>query len=165
VTGGGAEPRLSPDLESGDAWFAEFEGKDLARLCIAFTAAFGSEAGSEAAAEVAAYAWEHRDRLASMENPSGYLYRVGQSTVRRLHRWQRSPQLPPVSSAYQDVVDPDLPRALAKLSRQQRQAVVLVHVNGWTYPEAAEALGVDVSTVRTHVSRALVRLRRLLGEV
>jgi len=34
-------------------------------------------------AEALAYAWENWDRLSSMKNPVGYLYRVGQSRARR----------------------------------------------------------------------------------
>ena len=60
--------------------------------------------------------------------------------------------------------DPRLPRALERLSARQRSAVVLVCVHDWTYPAAAEALGVSESTLRNHVRRGLDHLRRELGE-
>ena len=34
-------------------------------------------------AEAFGYAWENWDRLKAMKNPTGYLYRVGQSKARR----------------------------------------------------------------------------------
>lgn len=149
---------------SGASWFASFEADGLSRLRVALVSTHGVEVGGEAAADAVSYAWEHRDRLAAMANPVGYLYRVGQSAGRRHLRRQRQPVLPVVSESFEDRVDPDLPVALARLSDRQRVAVVLVHVNAWTYEEAATAMGVDVSTVRTHVARALERLKEFLGE-
>lgn len=148
----------------GTQWFESFEQADLARLRVALATTFGAELGSEASAEAARYAWEHRERLAGMQNPAGYLYRVAQTSVRQQLRWRRAPLPVPVGIHLEHVVDPELPQALARLSARQRTAVVLVHVNGWTYEETGVAMGVDVSTVRTHVARALTRLRALLEE-
>lgn len=52
------------------------------RLVRAFVAAYGAERGHEALAEAFAWAWENFDSLRAMENPAGYLYRVGQSRTR-----------------------------------------------------------------------------------
>jgi DNA-directed RNA polymerase specialized sigma24 family protein len=150
--------------DSGDAWFEGFERDRLPRLKVAFTAAFGVDTGAEAGADVVAYAWEHRRRLSTMENPAGYLFRVGQSTARRHRRWQKAPPPPAVTPSLTVEIDPDLPRSLARLSTRQRTAVVLVHVNGWTLEEAALAMGVEIPTVRTHLARGTDRLKRLLQE-
>jgi DNA-directed RNA polymerase specialized sigma24 family protein len=151
-------------LTSGDAWFASFAEAGPTRLRVALVSAYGVEVGSEAAAEAVSYAWEHRARLAPMANPLGYLFRVGQSATRRHWRWRRSVVLPPVPTHLEPTVDPDLVAALGRLSDRQRVAVVLVHVNDWTLEDAAEAMGVEVSTVRVHLGRALARLRTILGE-
>ena len=63
------------------------------------------------------------------------------------------------------LVEPGFPRALADLSEQQRVAVVLVHGYGWTLREVAELIDVSVSTVQTHVERALAKLRAALEVV
>jgi RNA polymerase sigma-70 factor (ECF subfamily) len=47
------------------------------RLKHALSAALGPDRGLEAAAEALSYGWEHWDRIRSMDNPAGYLYRVG----------------------------------------------------------------------------------------
>jgi DNA-directed RNA polymerase specialized sigma24 family protein len=156
---GTADPRLQ-----GGSWFRRFEEEGLPRLRVALVSSFGAEMGAEATADAVEYAWEHRDRLSGMANPVGYLFRVGQTSGRRHLRRSRRLVLPPVSPCVDEPVDPDLPRALAQLSDRQRVAVVLVHVNGWTYESTAEAMGIDVSSVRTHVARALARLRKLLEE-
>ncbi len=161
---GNAEPEMAELRPSGAAWFEAFETEGLPRLRVALVASFGIDIGGEASADAVGYAWEHRERLAEMENPVGYLFRVGQSSARRHLRRTRPLSLPAVSTSFEEAVDPDLPKTLARLSERQRVAVVLVHVNGWTYTEAADAMGIDVSSVRTHVTRALTRLRKLLGE-
>ncbi len=131
------------------------------RLRLALISAYGPETGSEATAEALAYAWEHWSRLSQMDNPAGYLYRVGQSRSRRLFR--RRPALPFPLANPAPMVEPALPRALASLSRQQRAAVLLVHGYGWSVRESAEVLGVAPSTVQRNADRALTALRRELG--
>lgn len=134
------------------------------RLSFAFAAAYGPELGREATAEAVAYAWEHWERISDMSNPVGYLFRVGQSKVRRYRR-QRPPIAPEVSTASEHWVEPKLPAALASLSRNQRVAVVLVEGFGWTQSEVAELTGVSRSSVQKHVQRGLVKLRDGLGVV
>ena len=85
-----------------------------ARLRIALSAAHGLETGREAAAEALAYGWEHWDRIQTMENPAGYLYRVGQNQARRM-RPKQPLSLPAVDPQREPWVEPGLPAALAKL--------------------------------------------------
>ena len=49
--------------------------------------------------------------------------------------------------------------ALARLSEQQRTVVVLVHGYGWRQAEVARLLGINASTVRDYLNRAIDRLR------
>ena len=55
-------------------------------------------------------------------------------------------------------------QALAMLPLAQRAAVVLSFGCGLTHPEAAEALGVPLGTVKSHILRGRDRLRAALGE-
>jgi RNA polymerase sigma factor (sigma-70 family) len=111
------------------------------------------------------WAWEHRDRLRDMGSPVGYLFRVAQSEVRPELRWRRRVVLVEVDEAVDgEPLDVDLVRALTRLSRSQRTAVVLVHAYGWSYAEVADVVGVSVAAVTNHVHRGLHKLRGLLGE-
>ena len=56
--------------------------------------------------------------------------------------------------------DPDLARAYGELSKQQRAAVALHYFYGYTLDECAELIGTRPGTVRSHIARALVTLRR-----
>ena len=140
--------------------FTEFVRANEPRLRIALMAACGTERGREATAEALAYAWEHWERIRSMERPVGYLCRVGQSKSRSRLR----PRLESASRMTNEPwVEPELPTALHRLSRKQRSAVVLVHGYGWTQREAAEVMHVSEATVRTHLHRGLAKLRASLG--
>ena len=142
------------------AEFTVFVKQAEPRLSYALTATYGVEVGRESTADALAYAWENWAKVRCMENPSGYLYRVGQSSARRYRR----PRLlfPPISPAEMPEVEPGLPAALGSLSAAQRTAVVLVYVLEWTEREAADLLGVNRSTLRRHRDRGLAKLRAAL---
>ena len=145
-----------------EAEFTTFVKQVEARLSFALAAAFGVEVGAESAADALAYAWENWSEVRDMDNPAGYLYRVGQTAARRYRK--RGPLFPPVDHQVLPEVEPGLPSALSRLSEAQRTAVVLVYVLEWTEREAAELLGVDRSTVRRHRDRGLAKLRTALEE-
>jgi RNA polymerase sigma-70 factor (ECF subfamily) len=56
-------------------------------------------------------------------------------------------------------------RAIALLAPERRAAVVLVDVDGMTFAEAAEVLGVKVGTVASRVARARSELRADLADL
>jgi DNA-directed RNA polymerase specialized sigma24 family protein len=128
------------------------------RLRRALVAAYGPERGREAAAEGLAFAWEHWDELRTMNNPIGYLYRVGQSRTRP----RKSRAVFGRPDAGELWVEPGLAGALAQLSDRQRVAVVLVHGFGWSLREVADLTGTAPTTIQNHVARGLARLRAAL---
>ena len=140
--------------------YEEFVRRDGARLRAGLVAAYGPEVGADACAEALAYGVEHWDRVGPMLNPAGYLYRVGQSEARRHFRPRG--YLPVVASNGLPEFEPGLAPALESLTEPQRVGVVLVHALGWTLREAADLLDVDVSTLRTHIARAMIKLRTAL---
>lgn len=58
----------------------------------------------------------------------------------------------------------DVDRALARLPDEQREAVLLVMVEGWSYKEAAEIIGCPVGTLNSRLVRGRDALMTLLGE-
>lgn len=143
-----------------DESFTIFVKETEPRLRRALVAAFGQDRGLEATAVALAYAFEHWERVESMENPAGYLYRVGRSRV----PFERTrPIFAPVPLDQLPDVEPGLPAALRRLSEKQRVAVVLIHAYGWSREETASLMGLSMSTVDTHLQRGLSKLRRGLG--
>jgi DNA-directed RNA polymerase specialized sigma24 family protein len=143
-----------------DESFTVFVKETEPRLRHALVAVFGQERGREATAEALAYAFENWDRVEGMENPAGYLYRVGRSRAHPNRLW---PRFLPVPASHTSNVEPGLPDALRGLSEKQRVAVVMVHAYGWSREETASLMGLSVSTVDTHLQRGLSKLRNVLG--
>lgn len=114
--------------------------------------------------------WERWERVGSMEDPVGYLYRTAMNTLRSRRRRAllaiRRMILHPISDDGLAVVEgrDTIVRALAQLPSRQRAAVVLTHALGLTSAQAAEALGIKPSTVRVLAARARPVLKRLLEE-
>ncbi len=157
-----SDARVTPQRPNES--FEDFLASSTAPLRRAFVARYGPELGVEALADSTAWAWEHREQLEQMANPVGYLFRVGQtsvrSQVRRRHRFalpaeERTDDLPAD-------VEPELHIALARLSEDQRVAVLMVHAHGYSYAETAVTLDISISAVRNHVHRGMQRLRRHL---
>ena len=136
--------------------FEAFVSQVRQRLLRAFVGCRGVDGAADAAAQALAYAFEHWDEVKTMENPAGYLYRVGQSRTRP----RPKPVLPPAESFGLPDVEPALVPALLSLPQTKRTAVWLVHGCQWRYREVAEAMGISTSMVGTHVSRGLKALRQ-----
>ena len=144
-----------------EAEFTEFLETHGPGLRHAFVARYGPDVGSDVMADVSEYAWGHWGKLTRMENPSGWLFRVGQSRSRRYFR--RHVRLPAPRPDRNPLVEPALPGLLQSLPDGQRVAVLLTQAFGYTEREAAEIIGVSASTVHQNVHRGLNRLRAAMG--
>jgi RNA polymerase sigma-70 factor, ECF subfamily len=117
--------------------------------------------------EAMARAYERWDRVRHMDSPAGYVYKAALNLFRRRRRRIGLRQLfEPVLApdpAEAAGVRGDLQRALRSISRQQREALVLVEWLGFDSDEAAQVLGIRPSSVRTRLHRAKIALRKQLG--
>jgi DNA-directed RNA polymerase specialized sigma24 family protein len=138
--------------------FDAFAEEVRPRLLRAFAGCRGRNGAPDATAEALAYAWEHWMTVREMDNPAGYLYRVGLSRTRSRKR----PVLSPPERLGLPEIEPALIPALLALPETQRTAVWLVHACQWRYTEVAEAMGTSVSMVGNHVHRGMKRLRARL---
>ncbi|MFQ5688844.1 MAG: RNA polymerase sigma factor [Gemmatimonadota bacterium] len=74
----------------------------------------------------------------------------------------RSERGDPEESARRSEIRGEIERALQELGPEQREAFVLKHVEGWSYEDMSEALGVSVSALKMRVHRAREELKELL---
>ena len=114
--------------------------------------------------------FERWDRVAAMERPDGFLYRVSmnefRSRYRRAVRAMRRAAAPAeTDDAFGAVEDRDVViRALRTLSPHQRAAIVLTGLRGYSSEEAGRMLGMSASTVRALGTRARAAMRTAVGE-
>jgi len=150
---------VNPDAFTREA-FSRFVESVEPRLLRALIASAGPDAGRDATADALLYAWTNWDRVRDMENPAGYLYRVGRSRVRKYYK--RSVLFPAESSNPDHWIEPGLGVALERLTERQRAAVLLVEGYDCTYHEVAEVMGLSRSSVQRHVERGMAKLRSAL---
>ena len=145
--------------DGDEAGLSAFVREVEPRLRRALVATYGPVDGREATVDALSWAWEHWDQMQQIRHPVAFLYRVGQSAVRRFG--SRPMPVDPLKAATASIpeISPELLPALARLSPQQRTIVVLVHAHGWPQADVAELLDVNPSTVREHLNRAITRLR------
>ena len=114
--------------------------------------------------------WERWDRVGSMGEPTGYLYRTAMNRFRsRFRRASRAAKravgASEGSDAFAAADERDaLARALAQLPERQRAAIVLTELLGYDSGEAGRILGVKDVTVRSLASQARAALRTHLEE-
>lgn len=119
--------------------------------------------------EAFARVYERWDRVAVMDSPGGYLYRIALNLQRKqvLGRSRSSARGPDTSSGADpaEVVEArtEVARLLGALPVGQRQALVLVEWLGLDAAEAAGVLGIKAASVRVRVHRAKTTLRERFG--
>ncbi|HEX9672827.1 MAG TPA: sigma-70 family RNA polymerase sigma factor [Burkholderiales bacterium] len=86
------------------------------------------------------------------------------SLYEKLHQpfllWWTTPEEEVIAKLLREDID----RALHALPDAFRIAIVLVDVEGYSYGEAAELLGVPIGTVRSRLARARAQLQRVLWQ-
>jgi DNA-directed RNA polymerase specialized sigma24 family protein len=137
----------------------ETEAKSMERALVAYTGDW--EIARDAVAEAFAQALASRTTLRS---PRRWVWSVA-FRVARGELKLRSQRRPLTDAGY-DMREPPLHliAALAKLSPNQRAALILLHYSGYRTREIAEILGSSPATVRVHLSQGRRRLVRLLEE-
>jgi len=140
--------------------FSRFVESTEPRLLRALIASAGPDVGRDATADALLYAWKHWERIRKMDNPAGYLYRVGRSRVRTYHK--RSVLFPAETSNPDHWIEPGLGEALEHLTERQRTAILLIEGYDWTYQEVADVMGLSRSSVQRHADRGMAKLRKAL---
>jgi RNA polymerase sigma factor (sigma-70 family) len=162
------------------SWFAEIfhrHGTEIvryvhARLCPGLA--------EDVAAETFLAAFRYRDRYdGSRAEARPWLYGIAVRQIgkhrRAESRYRRAVARLPAEEMPADFGDrsvervtaeqlrPQLSAALAGLSRQDRELLLLVAWADLTYAESAQALGLTVSAVRSRLNRIRVKTRKALG--
>jgi RNA polymerase sigma-70 factor (ECF subfamily) len=116
-------------------------------------------------------AWSHQNLFQPGTNFKAWLFTILRNTYYSQYRRSRREVLDTGKIAEMRCVSPNQPShvdmmefaaALHALPVDQREALILVGAEGYSYEEAANITGCAIGTVKSRVNRARVRLARTL---
>src|SRR4029450_11434594 len=162
-----SDPLAGEGLLDFEAFFEREKGPLFRALCLVTRNRFEAE---ELTQDAFLSLYEHWDRVGTMDDPSGYLYRTALNAFRSWHRRsalaaKRTIGLTRADDTIAMIDEQDaVVRSLQPLSPRQRAAVVLVDLLGYSSEEAGEIPGISASTVRTYAERAHRDLKARMDE-
>jgi RNA polymerase sigma-70 factor (sigma-E family) len=117
------------------------------------------------AAEALTRTYVHWRRVRTLDFRDAWVLRVVTNLAIDAYAKRRVPLTETAAIPLEDaaVLRVTLAQALRALPARQRDAVVLRYLVDMSEADTAEALGVAPGTVKSHVSRAVAHLRRVLG--
>jgi RNA polymerase sigma-70 factor (ECF subfamily) len=157
--------------------FAAFVGSHRERARRLAWRLVGGDAGAaeDVAQDAFLRAWRSLDRFRGEASLSTWFYRILVRQAANHRRWRGVRERmggwgnPDAAGDPPPRGDPGLRerigRAMESLTRRQREVFVLVHLEGFTVRETAMLLGRPEGTVKSHLHRALARLRRDLSNL
>ncbi|MGH8300118.1 MAG: sigma-70 family RNA polymerase sigma factor [Steroidobacteraceae bacterium] len=169
------------ERQSGEDAFARYVLPELGVLArVAFSITHNSADAEDLVQETLLCAYRAIERFDGA-HPRAWLFTIMRNTEVKRHR-RRRPQLlaDPVHVARLEAADPRsvvaspeqvvvgaefdavVVQCLASLPERHRQVVELVDIDGLSYAEAAEVIGVPVGTVMSRLHRARARIRQRL---
>lgn len=149
--------------------FATWVSPHLAALAVLAERQVGAAAAADVLQEALLRAWRRRETFRSDRGTArSWLVAIVLDQARRHRtrwRWTNSTLPPPASGLAGPNGDRvDLERAIARLSRRQRQVVTLYYLADLAVAEVAVVLGISESSVKAHLIAARAGLKTLLEE-
>ncbi|MGB8859715.1 MAG: sigma-70 family RNA polymerase sigma factor [Ilumatobacteraceae bacterium] len=124
-----------------------------------------NDLATEATDEAMARAFARWRSVQRLQNPGGWVYRVGLNWARSVLRRRNGPRrrLHEIDEHSLEVGDHELHRALLRLDLDRRAVVVCRYFLGMSQDEIAQALDIRPGTVKSRLHRALHQLEDQLG--
>jgi RNA polymerase sigma-70 factor, ECF subfamily len=161
------EKQLATPVESFEDFVLQNHERLFGALCLLTNDRYEAE---EIAQDAFVRILERWDRVRLVEDPTGYLFRTAMNVFRKRFRRaslaiRRAANVVPTVDFVQQIEARDVVvRSIAKLPKEQRAALIVTSLLGYSSDEAAGILGAKPSTVRARATRARVALREAIGE-
>ena len=161
------EQQLLTSVESFETFVLENHARLYGALCLLTKDRYEAE---EIAQEAFVRILERWDQVRVVEDPTGYLFRTALNVYRKRFRRallavRRAAAVAPTDDFVERIEASDLVvRAIAELPTDQRAALIVTSLLGYSSDEAARILGARPSTVRARATRARAALRDAIGE-
>lgn len=163
-------PTVAGERATALSFEAFFEAEQTRLLRALFLLTGNASEAEEVMQDAFVAVWERWDRVAAMDDPTGYLYRTAmnrhRSRVRRVMRAaKRVAGAAESGDAFAAADERDaVARALVTLTPRQRAAVVLTELLGYGADEAGSILGVQPVTVRVLASQGRAAMREVMSD-
>ena len=164
----GSEPAAAAaEAASFESFVLENQARLFGSLCLMTGSRHEAEEIAQEALVRVLGRWDH---VRGLDDPAGYLFVTAVNVYRkRLRRagvaLRRSIGAAPSGDAFGAVEDREIVQsALAQLPADQRSALVVTTLLGYSSEEAGHILGARPSTIRARATRARIALRDLIGE-
>jgi RNA polymerase sigma-70 factor, ECF subfamily len=172
------EPDPLPSSCSEVDWDAQFEAEFIGLVpflrALAITLTRNRQLSEDLVQEALTSAWKARASYRSGSNLKAWLCTILRN-VYSTHRRRSWRQVPWDADAAASIPAPygaqrwaseltDVQRALAGVCIEQREALILVAIAGFSYEEVASMTGIAVGTVKSRVSRARAGITRILEQ-
>ncbi len=150
-----------------DDFFRDHHARLFAALCLTTGSRHEAE---EIAQDAFLRVLERWDRVARMDDPTGFLFTTAMNVFRKRYRRAQLAARHPIphpdpDDVFTTVDDRDvLVRAMRDLTPQQRAAVIMTAILDMPSAEAAKVLGIKDSTVRVLARNARTQLRLSVGD-
>jgi RNA polymerase sigma-70 factor, ECF subfamily len=162
-----AEPSQEAALAQTAPSFEDFYEASFRRLFTALCLVTGNRHEAEEIAQDAFLrVYERWDRVRNLEDPTGYLFRVGMNLFRSRYRrtllgLRRELLLAPAATDELETIEThdEMVRLLQGLDPKQRAAVLLTAILDYSAEEAGRILGIRASSVRSLTTRARARMK------
>ncbi len=169
------EPSAVPaDLEERFSAFAASHRDQARRLAWRLTGC-DEEAAEDVAQDAFVKAYRALSRFREDSSLETWFYRILVNQAHKHRRWRSvrerwsavwdEEQAVFSSETGNPVLQRRISEALAKLTRRQREAFILVHFEGFTVRETGNLLSKPEGTVKSHLHRALKALRTELADL
>jgi RNA polymerase sigma-70 factor (ECF subfamily) len=168
------------DLRHDETVFEAFVKNHYRHLCVfcKFKFGFDIHLAEDVASTSFVKLWETRHTLADDVSPKSYLYKIASNTSLNILKHEKVKQhhaqemlkttFESVEPGNFDSLDLkqlrfDIREAVAELPEQMRRIFELSKFDGMKYAEIASHLNISPKTVKTHMGRALAKLRERLS--
>ena len=163
----GDDQPLVAQIEGFESFVERNHERLYGALCLLTKDRYEAE---EIAQEAFVRIFERWDRVRRVDDPTAYLFRTAMNVFRKRYRratiaLKRTLSIVPRDDFVERIEAEDLVvRAVAQLPKDQRAALIVTSLLGYSSGEAAKILGVRSSTVRARATRARTALRAAIGE-
>lgn len=123
----------------------------------------------DAVQEMSAFAWEHRDKMAESDSPTGWMFRTLAFKVQELLREDRiwTKRLLQMSVQYSTDAPNDFQLKVELqdlIPLKEYMLLKSLYLDGYKYKEVADAMGLKKSALAMRVNRAKEQIRGIYGD-